>query len=104
MQETELQLHHSSVEAGTIGRDHAADLTGTLYETVLLAILEGLRSAPYLHIAQAACTDTSISASVQKLTLFVSDPSRYRHSEKQVLRTVSEKKCALESSRLLAPR
>lgn len=27
------------------GRDHAADLAGTLYETVLLAILKGLRSA-----------------------------------------------------------
>ena len=27
------------------GRNHAADLAGTLYETVLLAILEGLRSA-----------------------------------------------------------
>ena len=32
-------------EPGSSGRDHAADLAGTLYETVLLAILEGLRSA-----------------------------------------------------------
>ena len=35
----------SMSEPGSSGRDHAADLAGTLYETVLLAILEGLRSA-----------------------------------------------------------
>ncbi len=35
----------SMTEPGSSGRSHAADLAGTLYETVLLAILEGLRSA-----------------------------------------------------------
>ena len=35
----------SMSDPGSSGRDHAADLAGTLYETVLLAILEGLRSA-----------------------------------------------------------
>jgi len=43
MQEGVLQLHRGSKEAGISGRDHSADLAGTLYETVLLAILEGLR-------------------------------------------------------------
>ena len=40
-----MQVQERHGEAGTRGRDHAADLSGTLYETVLLAILEGLRSA-----------------------------------------------------------
>jgi len=43
MQDGVLQLHRSSRDAGVSGRDHGADLAGTLYETVLLAILEGLR-------------------------------------------------------------
>ena len=45
MQDGALQLHRSSKDAGMCGRDHSADLAGTLYETVLLAILEGLRLA-----------------------------------------------------------
>ena len=45
-----MQLEGSNGEVGTSGRDHAADLSGTLYETVLLAILEGLRYVLRLYI------------------------------------------------------
>jgi hypothetical protein len=43
LQDEDMELQQSNGEAGTSVRDHAADLAGTLYETVLLAILEGLR-------------------------------------------------------------
>ena len=41
---TDNEQKRSMIEPGFSGRNHAADLAGTLYETVLLAILEGLRS------------------------------------------------------------
>ena len=44
-----MQVDRSSGEVGISGRDHAADLSGTLYETVLLAILEGLRYVLHLY-------------------------------------------------------
>lgn len=44
LQGTDKERERSMTEAHFSGRDHAADLAGTLYETVLLAILEGLRS------------------------------------------------------------
>ena len=47
VQDEDMELQQSNGEAGTSGRDHAADLAGTLYETVLLAILEGLRLAKH---------------------------------------------------------
>ena len=41
---TDTVQDRSIAEPNFSGRDHAADLAGTLYEIVLLAILEGLRS------------------------------------------------------------
>ena len=99
-----MQLHNSNGEAGTTGRDHAADLSGTLYETVLLAILEGLRSALDLHIARAACTIFNRRLPLQYSALLHLNPSKYRHGTKHVVLAAFEEERALKSSKWKLPR
>ena len=64
MEEPDMQLRKSNGEAGTGGRDHAADLSGTLYETVLLAILEGLRFTSSLLACPRCLHDLSLPANI----------------------------------------